>query len=77
MLEWGFTLLFNVEYIARLVCVERPFRYATSFFGLVDLASVLPMYVALLVPGSHVLIITVVWPPCEPMGTGSQRRIAI
>ncbi len=56
VLEWGFTLLFNVEYIARLVCVERPFRYATSFFGLVDLASVLPMYLAMLVPGSHVLI---------------------
>ena len=56
VLEWGFTLLFNVEYIARLVCVERPFRYATSFFGLVDLASVLPMYVAMLAPGLHVLI---------------------
>src|SRR5215211_6743263 len=41
VLEWGFTLLFNAEYIARLVCVERPLRYATSFFGLVDLASVL------------------------------------
>ena len=56
VLEWGFTLLFNVEYIARLVCVQRPFRYATSFFGLVDLASVLPMYLALLAPGTHVLI---------------------
>jgi len=55
-LEWGFTLLFNAEYIARLVCVERPLRYATSFFGLVDLASVLPMYLALLSPGAHVLI---------------------
>lgn len=55
-LEWGFTLLFSVEYVARLVCVERPLRYATSFFGLVDLASVLPMYVATVVPGLHVLI---------------------
>lgn len=55
-LEWGFTLLFSAEYIARLMCVERPLRYATSFFGLVDLASVLPMYLATLVPGLHVLI---------------------
>ena len=31
-------------------------RYATSFFGLVDLASVLPMYLATVVPGLHVLI---------------------
>ena len=55
-LEWGFTLLFTMEYIARLLCVERRLRYATSFFGLVDLASVLPMYMATFVPGLHVLI---------------------
>jgi voltage-gated potassium channel len=56
ILEWGFTLLFAVEYVARLACVTRPLRYATSFFGLVDLASVLPMFVATFVPGWHVLI---------------------
>jgi voltage-gated potassium channel len=55
-LEWAFTLLFTVEYLSRLACVQRPLRYATSFFGLVDLASVLPMFVAALVPGLHVLI---------------------
>jgi len=54
--EWAFTVLFSVEYVARLVSVERPLRYARSFFGLVDLASVLPMYVATVVPGLHVLI---------------------
>jgi voltage-gated potassium channel len=54
--EWGFTLLFLAEYVARLSCVTRPLRYATSFFGLVDLASVLPMFVATFVPGMHVLI---------------------
>jgi voltage-gated potassium channel len=56
ILEWTFTLLFAVEYAARLACVTRPLRYATSFFGLVDLASVLPMFVAAFVPGLHVLI---------------------
>lgn len=55
-LEWMFTLLFTVEYLARLACVERPLRYARSFFGVVDLASVLPMYLATFVPGLHVLI---------------------
>lgn len=54
--EWAFTLLFTAEYVARLVCVQRPLRYARSFFGLVDLASVLPMYLATVVPGLHVLI---------------------
>jgi voltage-gated potassium channel len=56
VLEWTFTILFTAEYVARLACVDRPLRYARSFFGLVDLASVLPMYVATLVPGLHVLI---------------------
>lgn len=56
VLEWGFTLLFTAEYIARLACVRRPMRYATSFFGVVDLVSVLPTYVSLLVPGSAVFL---------------------
>lgn len=56
MLEWGFTLLFTAEYVARLVCVRQPLRYATSFFGIVDLLSVLPTYVSLLVPGSEALL---------------------
>lgn len=55
-MEWGFTILFTVEYLARLATVERPLRYARSFFGVVDLASVLPMYLATVVPGLHVLI---------------------
>lgn len=48
--EWIFTLLFTVEYIARLACVQNPIRYATSFFGIIDLLSILPTYVSLLVP---------------------------
>jgi voltage-gated potassium channel len=50
-LEWGFTLLFTAEYLIRLSCVRRPLRYATSFFGIVDLLSVLPTYFSLLMPG--------------------------
>jgi voltage-gated potassium channel len=55
-LEWFFTLLFTVEYLARLYCVRRPLLYATSFFGIIDLLSVLPNYVAIVVPGAHVLL---------------------
>lgn len=43
-LEWTFTALFTAEYLARLVSVQRPWRYATSFYGIVDLMSVLPTY---------------------------------
>ncbi len=50
VLEWAFTLAFTVEYLARLACVRRPWRYATSFFGVVDLLSILPTYFAVLFP---------------------------
>ena len=56
VLEWLFTIAFTLEYVARLVCVRRPLRYATSFFGLVDLLAVLPTYLALLFPELHALI---------------------
>jgi voltage-gated potassium channel len=55
-LEIGFTALFTVEYVARLACVRRPLRYATSFFGVIDLLAVLPTYLALLFPGLHSLL---------------------
>jgi voltage-gated potassium channel len=55
-LEWAFTLVFTVEYVARLACVERPLRYARSFFGVVDLLAVLPTYLALLAPQLGVLM---------------------
>ena len=55
-LEWFFTLLFTAEYLARLYCVRRPLRYATSFFGVIDFLSVLPTYLALMMPGAHVLL---------------------
>lgn len=54
--EWGFTLLFTLEYVLRLVCIRQPLRYALSFFGLVDLLAVLPTYLALLFPELHALI---------------------
>lgn len=54
--EWGFTLLFTVEYLFRLWTVSRPLRYARSFFGVVDLLAVLPTYLAALVPGGQVLV---------------------
>lgn len=56
-LEWGFTGLFTIEYILRLVCVNRPFRYAFSFFGVVDLLAILPTYLSLLMKASHSLTV--------------------
>jgi voltage-gated potassium channel len=55
--EWVFTALFSVEYVVRLLCVGRPLRYATSFFGLVDLCAILPTYLSLLMPGAQSLLV--------------------
>jgi voltage-gated potassium channel len=55
-LEWFFTIVFTLEYAARLACAQRPLRYARSFFGVVDLLAVLPTYLALFFPGLHSLI---------------------
>lgn len=55
--EWVFTILFTIEYITRLSCVARPLKYATSFFGVIDLLAVLPTYLSLLIPGTHYLIV--------------------
>ena len=56
LLEWLFTLLFTLEYVARLSCVRYPMRYALSFYGVVDLLALLPTYLALLVPEVSALI---------------------
>jgi voltage-gated potassium channel len=56
-IEWLFTAIFTVEYILRLFSVPRPARYARSFFGIVDLLSILPSYLSLLLPGSHSLLV--------------------
>ena len=55
--EWGFTLIFTIEYLARLYSAKRPFRYGFSFFGWVDLLSILPTYLALLFPGTQYLTV--------------------
>ncbi len=54
--EWVFTVAFTLEYLARLACVRHPWRYALSFYGVIDLLALLPTYIALLVPEVHALI---------------------
>ncbi len=55
--EWVFTLLFTVEYFLRIISVRRPWLYIRSFFGLVDLLSILPTYLSLLFPGTHYMMV--------------------
>ena len=54
--EWLFTLLFTAEYLARLWCAPKPWAYARSFYGVVDVLAILPTYLALFFPELHALI---------------------
>lgn len=56
VLEWFFTTLFSIEYGMRLLCVRRPLRYAYSFFGIIDLLSILPSYAGVFLSTGQLLI---------------------
>ena len=56
VLEWVFTVVFTIEYILRLYAVKRPIKYATSFYGMIDLLAILPTYVDVLFSGSRYLL---------------------
>ncbi len=55
-IEWVFTIIFTIEYALRLWVVRRKRRYATSFFGIVDLLSIVPTYLTLFLPGAQYFI---------------------
>ena len=55
VMEWAITIGFSIEYALRIACVRQPFRYIFSFWGIVDLLSVLPTYVGLIIPRSQSL----------------------
>lgn len=55
--EWLFTIIFSLEYITRLIIVLEKRRYVLSFFGIIDLFSILPTYLALFLPGAQSLLV--------------------
>lgn len=56
-LEWIFTILFTIEYFLRIISLKKPRYYIFSFYGIIDLLSVLPTYLSLLFIGTHALIV--------------------
>ena len=53
--EWGFTILFTIEYFFRIYAVNRPFKYIFSFMGIVDLLAIVPTYLIFIFPAAHSL----------------------
>ncbi len=57
VLEWIITGIFTLEYFIRIIIVKKPFRYIFSFYGIIDLLSVIPTYLSLIIVGSHSLVV--------------------
>jgi len=55
VIEWFFTILFTVEYILRIVSIGKPWKYIFSFYGIIDLLSIIPTYLTLIMTGSQFL----------------------
>jgi len=53
--EWALTILFTLEYLLRIIAVKRPLKYIFSFYGLVDLISIVPTYLSLFTTGAQTL----------------------
>jgi voltage-gated potassium channel len=53
--EWIFTILFTIEYILRIFSTKKPWKYIFSFYGVIDLLAILPMYLSFFISGSNIL----------------------
>lgn len=56
-IEWVITIIFTIEYILRIYSAYDSKKYIFSFYGIIDLLSILPTYLSLLFAGSHFLIV--------------------
>ncbi len=54
--EWVITILFSIEYIARVISVKKPSKYIFSFYGIIDFLSTVPMYLSFFFAGSQSLV---------------------
>ncbi|GAA4270049.1 ion transporter [Hyunsoonleella aestuarii] len=54
--EWVITILFSIEYIARIIAVKKPSKYIFSFYGIIDFLSTIPKYLSFFLVGSHSLV---------------------
>ena len=57
VLEWVFTLLFTIEYIIRIIIVERKRKYIFSMMGIIDLIAIVPTYISIFFVGYQYLIV--------------------
>lgn len=57
IIEWIFTILFTIEYAARIIAVTKPRKYIFSFYGIIDLMAILPLYISFFIVGTQSLMV--------------------
>lgn len=57
VIEWVFTILFSLEYVLRIISLKKPLSYIFSFYGVVDLLSIIPTYLGLFIVGTNSLTV--------------------
>ena len=57
VLEWFFTVVFTIEYILRLICIRKPYKYIFSGFGIIDLLAIIPSYLSIVFAGAQSLLV--------------------
>jgi voltage-gated potassium channel len=56
-LEWGFSILFTIEYFLRLICIKKPLKYVFSLLGIIDLIALIPSYLSIFFIGAQSLLV--------------------
>ena len=54
--EWICTVIFTIEYILRCWCVKKTRSYVLSYYGIVDLISVIPTWLLLVTVNAQVML---------------------
>lgn len=55
--EWVITIFFTIEFILRIISIQKPLKYVFSFYGIIDLMAILPMFLSIFFPATNVLTI--------------------
>ncbi len=55
--EWIITFLFTLEYFARVISIKKTSKYIFSYYGIIDFLATIPMYLSLIIGGTHALVI--------------------
>ncbi len=57
IIEWVFTIMFSLEYIARIISSPKPYNYIFSFLGIIDFLAITPTFLNIFFKGSHAVIV--------------------